>query len=105
VRVSFDRTSLRLHRELLVAMESVRTRLAVAMAAESKSTTQAAWQYYLETDDQIRRLTKALRGNGGPAVAGSRECLRALESLRQLSAEGNALGLCRELREIVSELG
>jgi len=104
VRVSFDRTSLMLHRELLLAMESARTRLAVAMAAESKSTTPAAWQYYLETDDQIRRLTKKLRSNGRPSVAGSRECLRALESLRQLSAQAKALGLCRELRQIVSEL-
>jgi hypothetical protein len=92
-----------LRKELLTAMESARTRLAVAAALEKKLTLPARWQYYLETADQmclsIRRLRKAEDRLPPPE-----QWANSLERLRRTPVHAQAYQLCRVLREVVAEL-
>jgi hypothetical protein len=92
-----------LRKELLIALESARTRLAVAAALEKKFTLPVRWQYYLETADQmclsIRRLRKAEDRLPPPEQWAS-----SLERLRRMPAHAQAYQLCRALREVIAEL-
>jgi hypothetical protein len=92
-----------LRKELLIALESVRTRFAVATASEKKFTLPARWQYYLDTADRmcgsIRRLRKAEDLAPPPE-----EWASALEMLRRMPAQPQAHQLCRIICEIVAEL-
>lgn len=91
-------------KELLLALESARTRLAVAVAAETKSTPPQRWQYYLETADQMCRCLRKLRKPDGDNPAECQDWRQALETLRQLPLHGEALTLCQILRKVVSEI-
>jgi hypothetical protein len=94
----------KIHNELLFALESARMRLAVAIAAETKSTSVNQWQYYLDTADRIGRLTKKLRAVGCAGSHGINAWTRSLQALRQISVHEKALPLCRMLESIAVEL-
>jgi len=96
------RASTKLHRDLLLALESVRTRLAVAIASETKSTPPDQLQYYFDTADQARLFARKLRRVNIESVQEHQEWNRALENLRRIPEQGNASGLCRRLRDIVA---
>jgi hypothetical protein len=97
-------TSARVQRELLFALESARTRLAIAIAAETKSTPLKQWHYYLDTADRMRRLTRRLRKAGYDWAPGPNGWARALNSLKQLPVYDKAQRLCEILGDIVEEL-
>ena len=99
-----NRTSTKLHRELLIALESARTRLAVAIASETKSTPPDQLQYYFDTADQARRFNKKLRRQSIDRAQEQQAWSHALENLRRIPAQGNASGLCQMLRDIVARL-
>jgi hypothetical protein len=92
-----------LRSELLLALESARTRLAIAIAMEKKYTLPARWQYYLDTTEQIRCSIRRLRSAkfDGAALKGW-AC--ALERLKKISTQDQVCRLCQTLREIVVEL-
>ncbi len=99
------------YEDLLKALERARTRLAVAIAAETKTTPLNRWNYYLETAEQVRRCLKQLRALPRPNTKCGAAWLPALESLRQLpprpeprSRHGEAQLLCQRLRSVLSQL-
>jgi len=95
------------HHELLYALESARSRLAVAIAAESKVTPRERWRRYLETEDRMRRCLRAIRCQ--PARGSRRHGWgQALSLLRQplpvvdRTNCGEAHRLCEHLSEVLS---
>jgi hypothetical protein len=90
-------------KELVAALESARTRFAVATASEKKYTLPACWQHYLDTADQMCRSIRRLRREEDHAPP-PEEWVRALEKLKGIPLHPQALQLCRILREIVAEL-
>jgi hypothetical protein len=88
-------------------MESARSRLAVAIAAEGKTTPRERWHDYLATEDRVRRcvreIRRSLRGNTGRSYG----WLRALALLKQpLSpvdprSHGEAQQLSQRLSEVL----
>jgi hypothetical protein len=99
-----DRLATMTHRELLLALERARTRLAVAIAAETKSTPLDRWRYYLDTADRMRRLIGELRRKDCDGQPAPQAVVRAVETLQSLSAHDKALRLCQVLADIVAEL-
>jgi hypothetical protein len=93
-----------LHRELLIALESARTRLAVAIASETKSTPPDRLQDYLDTADRARRFTQKLRRLKFDGVQEHQEWKRALENLKSIPVQGEAIHLSQMLRDIVVRL-
>jgi hypothetical protein len=91
-------------KELLLALESARTRLAIAVAAETKSTPPQQRQHYLETADQMRRCLRKLRKWNGDKPPGRGDWRQALEALKHLPRQGKALKLSQILRKVVSEI-
>jgi hypothetical protein len=96
--------STKVHRELLLALESARTRLAIAIASESKSTPLDQWQYYLATTDRMGRYIKKLRKSKAEASSESKDLDRALDLLRTLPVHDRAMKLCRLIHDIVAGL-
>ncbi len=98
----------RLHRELLIAIERARSQLAVAIAAESKSTPRDRWHHYLETEDRVRKCVKKMRHRRQPDPVWPRHGLQALNLLKQSLSEGDpnagsrAGQLCRRLYEVLA---
>jgi hypothetical protein len=90
------------NKELLFALESARTKLAVAIAEETKSTPPHLWQYYMETSYQMGRCLKRLRNRNSGMDC--RDWRRALEMLKQLPRRGEVSLLCEILREVVSDI-
>ena len=90
--------------DLLKAFERARTQLAVAIAAEAKSTPLKRRQYYLDTADQLRQFVKKLRKMDGESAPEHPEWQRALESIKYLPLEGRARRLCQVLQDIVTDL-
>ena len=95
---------MRIHRELLLALESARMRLAVAIAAETKSTPPDQWQYYLDTSDRMRRFIGKLRKKRFDVLQQPQDWIRVTEALKQLPVQDKAPRLCRILQDIVAEL-
>jgi len=89
---------------MLIAVESARTLLAVAIASETKWTPPDRLQYYFETADQARRFTKRLRRGNFELVQDQQGWAHALERLKELPAQVKAIRLCQLLREIVGQL-
>jgi hypothetical protein len=96
--------SAKANRELLFALERARTRLAIAIATESKSTTLDRWQYYLDTAERMGRFVKRLRKADIDTGRELKDYTRALQALKRLSVQDTALQLCRILGAIVAEL-
>jgi hypothetical protein len=92
-----------LRKELLIALESARTRFAIATASEKKYTLPARWQYYLDTADQMCRSIRRLRRAEDQAPSPG-EWVSALEKLRSMPPHPQAHQFCRIIREIVAEL-
>ncbi len=99
-----NRSSIRIHKELLLALESARTRLAIATAAEAKSTPLDQWRYYLDAADRMRCFIRKLRREDAEAAPKTRDWVHALETLRRLPVHDKAQRLCRTLEDIVKRL-
>jgi hypothetical protein len=93
------------HQQLLLALESARTRFAVAIAAESKSTPVERWRYYLDTADRVGRFIKKFRKADPGIEPENLDWVQALEVLSRMPLrDKNASHLCRILREIIMRL-
>jgi hypothetical protein len=90
--------------ELLRALESARSRLAIAIAVETKSTPRDRRQYYLETAEYMRRFVGRLRREGESVRQGVGGWEYALEALKRIPLKDAAFPLCRRLRNIVMRL-
>ncbi len=99
-----NRLSRKIHRELLLALECARTRFAVAIAAEAKSTPPDQWQYYMDTADRLRRFAGRLRRSDLNVLAVHEEYSHALETLKRLPVEHAADRLCHMLGETIERL-
>jgi len=99
-----------LSRMLLLALERARSRLAIAIAAETKVTPPARWQYYLETAEEMRRCVKELRWELRNGLAEEGKWFQALEELHRLPPaeqrprSREAQQLCGRVREILAAL-
>lgn len=100
------------YQDLLKALESARTRLAIAIAAETKATPLDRWNYYLETADEMRRCLKQLRALPRSGMMSSADWTEALATLRRIpqrsdprSRKGEAHQLCQSLRAVLAQLG
>jgi hypothetical protein len=93
----------KLQKELLLVLESARTRLAIAIASEKKCTLPSRWQCYLDTADQIGLSIRALRRAEADALA-LKTWTCALEMLKNMPVHEQAYQLCQTLRKVVSEI-
>lgn len=100
------------YQDLLKALESARTRLAIAIAAETKATPLERWNYYLETADQMRRCLKQLRALPRSGTMSSADWIEALATLKRIPQrsdprlrKGEAHQLCQCLRAVLAQLG
>jgi hypothetical protein len=97
----------RLHRELLCALERARSRMAVAIATENKSTPRKRWRQYLETEDRMRRCASEIRRAAGRNPEKLSDWTRALHLLKQpltspgQDSHGEAQLLCQRLCEVL----
>jgi hypothetical protein len=89
---------------LLFALEVARTRLAVAIAAETKSTPPERWRHYYETAERTRRFVKKLRNADFETAQSTNRWTEAVEALRHFSSDCEAAQLCKLLEEIVARL-
>ncbi len=97
-----------IYQELLKALEGARTRLAVAIAAETKATPAAQWKYYLDTADRMRRCLKQLRSVSRFSTQDEDCWTQALDRLNQIAERsdarvrgGEAHQLCQHLRAVL----
>jgi hypothetical protein len=102
--MSENRISTKIPTDLILALESVRTRLSIAIAAESKSTPPASRQQYLDTAERISRFVRKLRKNGCVVAVNINIGSHVWASLQQISEENDARRLCQILEDMVSEL-
>jgi hypothetical protein len=88
-------------------MERARSRLAVAIAAENKTTPRERWRYYLETEDRMRRCVREIRRHAGLNIGKQFGWLQALDLLKQplpipdQKSQGEAQQLCQRLHDIL----
>jgi hypothetical protein len=88
-------------------MEKARSCLAVAIAAENKTTPRAAWRTYLATEDRMRRCVRELRRAHGRVNGAPPDWHRVLALLNQPLPEGGekhrreAERLCRRLHDVL----
>jgi hypothetical protein len=93
-----------LRKELLLALETARSRLAIAIAEESKSTPWHLRRQYLDTADHTRRFVVRLRNRENHDGFCMKNWISALEALREIPVKDGARPLCSRLRSIVSAL-
>ena len=102
----------RLQQQLLRSLEVARTRLAVAMAAESKRIPLFARRQFADTEVRMRRLARTLRVReeiAPPVSAGCTEILVALEAADPWRRSGRLEAnwterMCRDLDPILRKL-
>ena len=99
-----NRGSADLHGALMLALESARMRLSVAIAEETKSMPRGCRLSYLDTADQIRKLAKRIRCADFKSPWDSRPWIKALDKLDGIPIQGRALRLYEILRDIAAEL-
>lgn len=90
--------------ELVLALQSARTRLAVAAAAGRRSTPPAVMRRYLDTDERLGRVLKKMRASREDRAINSFTGSGALESLRGIADSDDPAHLSRILGDIVAEL-
>jgi hypothetical protein len=97
--------------ELQKALETARTRLAIAMAAENKNTPPDRRKYFQQTDNQIRDCLRELRRAEPVDPPADFRRLRALQILKGISASSGckthssqAVFICRILQKAVAHL-
>ena len=95
----------------LLALEEVRTKLAVIMAAETKAMSLERRQYYFETENEVRKCLKTFRTRYQPDKAGTWDWVRLkrlLEGLPERSdtkaKSGLAFEFCASLRAILAQI-
>jgi hypothetical protein len=93
-----------LKRDLLLAMETARSRLAIAIAEESKYTSWNQRQYYLDTAECMRRNITRLRTGKSTEGFQLQEWILALEALREIPLNDRAQAICKRLRRIITML-
>jgi hypothetical protein len=93
-----------LRKELLRALETARSRFAIAIAEESKSTPWDLRRQYLDTADHMRRFVTRLRNRENREGFCMKNWISALEALREIPVKDSACLLCRRLRSIVAAL-
>jgi hypothetical protein len=93
-----------LRKELLHALETARSRLAIAIAEESKSTPWNLRRHYLDTADHMRRFVLRLRNGESREGFCTQNWRSALEALREIPSRYSARPLCRRLRSIIAAL-
>ncbi len=91
-------------KELLFALETARSRLAIAIAEESRSTPWDLRRYYLDTTDWMSRCIMKLRKGENNEELCMRKWTPALEALKGLRSKEDTRRLCRRLRNIVKAL-
>ncbi len=98
-----------LQAELLRALERTRTRLAVIVAAANKRMPPDQRDYYIETENLLRRQVKHLRSHNYSERAGNCDWNRAMEALIQIpltlehdSSREAAKRLCGLLRDFLN---
>jgi hypothetical protein len=74
------------------------------MAAETKRIPRDRWVYYLEVADQIRRLTKKVRGADFLLLPRAHAWILSLQRLECLSIQGQVSHLSEIVRDIGTEL-
>ncbi len=98
----------RLYREFLHAMETARTRLAVAIAAENKVTPRERWHYYLDMEDRMRRCVREIRRHRQKNQGRQADWYQALSLLKQplpiagTRFRGEAQQLCHRLADVLA---
>lgn len=90
--------------ELVLALQSARTRLAVAAAAGRRSTPPAVMQSYLDTAERLGRVLKKMRDSREDRAMSPCTGAGALESLRGIAACDDPAHMTRILGDIVAEL-
>ena len=97
-------------RELVLALERARSRLAVVMASEGKAALLWHWKKYVETDLRMRRSLKLLRRTPIPDSQRFESWANALQNLKQLPAsqayshQGLTVRFCRQLADVLEML-
>lgn len=99
-----NRISASSHRELVLALQSAKTRLSIAIAVETKCIPRDRWLYYLELADQIRRVIKKVRGADFLSLPNAHGWILSLQRLECLSIQGQATHLTEIVRDIGTEL-
>jgi hypothetical protein len=108
-----DRTALRLYEpgaldELVQTLEAARSRLAIAVAADSKMTPPSQRKLYLEIDARLRNCLRELRSQRRPGGRVQGSWTDCLESLSRLLGEpihrGKSHRMCGRLCEILNRL-
>ena len=87
----------------LPALESVRSILAIAIAAESRTTPLIHRQYYMDTADRMRRCARRLKKDGGQPLS-QKGSLLFREILDAASPESDARRICSIVSDILEEL-
>ena len=90
--------------DLILALESARTRLSIAIAAESKSIPPALWRHHLDTANRMSQFMRKLRQNGGETAIKIKIGGGILEALGQIAAENDARQLCQIFEDLVLDL-
>ncbi len=88
----------------MLALESARMRLSVAVAEATKSMPRDRRLSYLDTADQIRKLTKRIRCADFKSAWDAHPWIRALDKLDGVPVQSRALRLYEILRDIAGEL-
>jgi hypothetical protein len=107
---NLKRVSHTVYEDLLKALESARTRLAVAIAAETKATPVSRWNAYLQTAEEMRRCLKRLRALPHSGSRKPEDWTRALDILRQIprrsdpGSRSEAHLLCQHLQAVLTQL-
>jgi len=98
--------------DLLRSLERARSRLAVAIATESKATPLDRLRYYREMEETMHRCLRELRAHRRAGQEAQEEWLKVLESLKRIFPGpdhipvrlGAAMQLCERLREALAPL-
>jgi hypothetical protein len=97
--------------DLVGALERVRTKLAIAVAADSKITPLDQWRFYMETECRMRRCLKELRSLARLGAEPAASWCQARESLGRLrlgrdasTARDSIREICLSLHAIVEQL-
>lgn len=97
-------------RELVLALERARSRLAVVMASEGKAALLWHWKRYVETDLRMRRSLQLLRKTPLADPQRFASWANALENLKRLpvsqaySHQGLTVRFCTQLADVLETL-
>jgi hypothetical protein len=89
----------------LAELEAVRSLLAIAIAAESRTTPPSRRQYYMETADRMRRCVRQLKKDGGCSPLSPKGNRLVRRILDDASLPGDARQVCNIVGNIIEEIG